>query len=413
MSLSRLAATVDRIGDLSRSLEASKARQAEAERLQSVAEERLLTLSREVAAQEVRESAQETLMLLKEELNDLVWRIEDNKDRVHDLRNSLRKISQGQCPVIGIDCEQLKKRGSGRRAVINTELSKLREDLALLREKETKIHQRVESFLRVKKPDASSARSDTREAERDLKGAKAALREAQASYARVEVNLQSARKAKADARKARAQISVVERGMRQEKFMQFMCGKSGIPAALIETELQHVEDRCNWILERLEYSKRIKFSAFKELAGYEKVCPRCGGETWRSGVCSSCGTDRPRKRKDEPTVTVLDGEAERAFDLESGGARVLQSFAVRMAASLFVSSMTGVPLQMIMLDEVFAHLDANNRRRLMALVLDKLQAEFGLRQIFTVSHHDDVINAVDDILLVWKVRGQSTVVWMR
>jgi DNA repair exonuclease SbcCD ATPase subunit len=91
---------------------------------------------------------------------------------------------------------------------------------------------------------------------------------------------------------------------------------------------------------------------------------------------------------------------------------VLQSFAARLAGSLFASAMTGIPMLMIMLDEIFAMLDSGNRQKLMALVLDKLLSEFGLQQIFVISHQEDVINAVDDLLMIKKERGSSIAVWL-
>ncbi len=50
--------------------------------------------------------------------------------------------------------------------------------------------------------------------------------------------------------------------------VRFMCSRSGIPAQLIEEELERVEERCNWVLDRLDYPKRIRFSGFKELGDY-------------------------------------------------------------------------------------------------------------------------------------------------
>ena len=137
----------------------------------------------------------------------------------------------------------------------------------------------------------------------------------------------------------------------------------------------------------------------------------CGHSTWAKGKCKHCGQARTKARKEEPTVTILDGLSERPFELESSGAQVLQSFAVRLACSLFLSSMTGVPMQMVMLDEVFAMLDKHNRQSLMSLVTEKLASEFGLKQQFVVTHHDDVISGFDHLLMVKKVGGTSLAEW--
>ena len=76
-----------------------------------------------------------------------------------------------------------------------------------------------------------------------------------------------------------------------------------------------------------------------------------------------------------------------------------------------MASMLGLDLKMVMLDEVFAHLDASNRQKLMSLVIDKLSTEFGLQQQLVVSHHEDIINAVDDIVVVSKEQGCSLAQW--
>ena len=97
--------------------------------------------------------------------------------------------------------------------------------------------------------------------------------------------------------------------------------------------------------------------------------------------------------------------------MESGGAQALESFAVRLAGGLFVSSMLGVKFEMVMLDEIFGMLDRENRRKLMELVVDKLSSEFGLRQQLIVSHHDDIISKADNILSLSKENGSTIARW--
>jgi len=206
-------------------------------------------------------------------------------------------------------------------------------------------------------------------------------------------------------------VEAAEVECRQWSFVRYMCGKKGVPSLIVSQELQKVEEKCNWILERLGYEKRIRFAGQRKLKEFEKVCPVCGGEKWRKKRCTSCSNPRPHKMRDEPTITVVDGKFERPFALESGGAKVLQSFAVRLACSMFVSNMSGIPLRMVILDETFAMLDSRNRRKLLALVVDKLSTTFGLQQQFVVSHHEDVTSAVSDLLVVSKERGASVARW--
>ncbi|MBW2561865.1 MAG: AAA family ATPase [Deltaproteobacteria bacterium] len=408
-TLSSLRAKAESLSLLSRELQAAKSALAGAEALVDSLDERVILLTKEVAAQEAKVAVTVQVNSLRDNLDDINEQIEDHDIAIGRLKSEVRKIGKGLCPVLGSSCKPLKDSGKQKRTELNADLRSGKTKGVALYERRKELENAIDKALR--KPEPKSSAGALRSATGDLGRAKSKLRRAQEVVAGVAARFEDAKAAKKSIRGERRVIAQTERKLGRAKFLQFMCGKSGVPSALIESELKKVEDRCNWILERLEYAKRIKFSAFRELAGYEKICPRCGGEAWKGAVCSGCGTDRPHKRKDEPTVTILDGLVERPFDLESGGAKVLQSFAARMAGGLFVSSMTGVPLHLIMLDEVFAMLDTANQQRLMSLVLDKLITEFGLRQQIVVSHSDDVINAVEDLLVVRRQKGQAVVRW--
>jgi exonuclease SbcC len=110
-------------------------------------------------------------------------------------------------------------------------------------------------------------------------------------------------------------------------------------------------------------------------------------------------------------VTVISGDKRRSFSLESGGAKVIQSFAARLACALFLSAMKGTPMKMVMLDEIAQMLDESNRRRVMDLIVGGLSSEFGLEQILVVSHHQDVVGAIDNLLHVRRERGTSVAEW--
>ena len=55
--------------------------------------------------------------------------------------------------------------------------------------------------------------------------------------------------------------------------------------------------------------------------------------------------------------------------------------------------------------------DPANRQKLTTLVVDKLAHEFGLEQQLVVSHQEDVMHAVDDLLVVTRERGGSVARW--
>jgi DNA repair exonuclease SbcCD ATPase subunit len=306
----------------------------------------------------------------------------------------------------------LKRSGDDRRKELNERLGAMNRQKREAEARKVEVEAALEKVSRkLVKGTLGRLRAELAEAKRALNTANRSLHSAQEIRAAAKMRLENAEEAEGFVAKLAGEIERKERKVSALQFLSYMCGKRGLPAQIIEGELQRIEGRCNWVLERLDYQKRVKFLPYKELSGYERVCPACGGEVWYKNTCKGCGEPRPHKRKDDPTIVVLDGEIERAFALESGGAQVLQSFAVRLAGGMFVSSMTGVPMRMVMLDEVFAHLDASNRQKLMALVISKLSSVFGLEQQLVVSHHDDVVNAVDDMLVVTRERGSSVVHW--
>lgn len=356
---------------------------------------------------------------IEHDLSDAQLRLDGLRRRLHRIDNSIRKtkksikdLANHKCPVLSIKCDFLKEANADELQEDNDQLEEATNEKAECESEITQLEFTIESAMaRLKVAKEKDNLKDLRVAETQMEDLQTQVQEIRASNAKAQAALKLMEKAKADVKEAKVKIAEANKEISLWSFVQFMCGSGGVPAFIVEGELQRVEDRCNWVLERLDYAKRIKFQAYRELAAYEKVCPVCGGSNWSSKTCTGCGAPRPKKRKDEPTVMIWDGSKQRPFEMESGGAQVLQSFAVRLACSLFMSSMQGMPFEMVMLDEVFAMLDAGNRQKLMCLVIDKLGSEFGLRQQFVVSHHEDVVNSVDDILFIRKENGSSVASW--
>jgi exonuclease SbcC len=365
-----------------------------------------------VDAHKMGADLKDTMKVLANQARDLNRQLVRADQEVNNLRRELKQISGGRCPLLDIDCEDLKLAGQNQKANAEFKLAEAKRNQDAI-EKQFRANE-----ARLAKVERKAAADPIHKLKQKLDNAKYELaacekdlKTAQATLARSEMSLETIKEAKRKLDSLKGDDAALETDLRQWRFVQFMCSKDGVPSMLIEQELARVEERCNWVLERLEYPKRIRFSGYRELQSFERVCPLCGGEKWHKQICSGCGATRPRKRQNDPTITILQGEHERPFALESGGAKVLQSFAVRLAGSLFHAAMTGIPFKMIMLDEVFGMLDATNRQKLMTLVIDKLASEFGLAQQFVVSHQEDVINAVDDLLVITKERGSSKAQW--
>jgi DNA repair exonuclease SbcCD ATPase subunit len=346
--------------------------------------------------------------LIAQQMGDLSRHNRVLTKRVDAITEEFRQIKKGTCPILNIQCQPLSKKGDKKRKILNKELRKLKLEIKKNTEKQTQLE---DTDTDVAEIPSDKFVDSLRKVKEEILTANSELQRCHAKAARAKVRLDDIKKAKTEIESCNAHINALSTKIKRSQFLQFMCGKGGIPSQIMQGELERVEDKCNWVLDRLDYSKRIRFAAYKELAGYEIVCSVCGSEKWSKHVCKHCGASQQHKRKDDPSVTVFDGIKERPFSLESGGGQALQSFAVRLAGSLFVASMTGVDLKMVMLDEILAHLDSENRQKLMSLIVDKLNTEFGLEQQFVVSHHDDVINAVDDLLIVSKDRGTTVAKW--
>lgn len=407
-------ATIEQEQEIRSEVTVARAAELKAKRDAESISTQVRELETQLAKKEAAESLAQTVEVMERNYRDSHSTMGRLSNSISAVQREVRQIGKGVCPVLEIDCDDLKEHGNERRRELNEQLSSLKPEHAQateLRERNRKELADLRAQLIEARAPASRIRADISEAKRSLNQANRDYRAAVARHARAMTSLDAVTAAHERVGELQEELVEHEAELRRWQFVRFMCGKSGIPAELIETELARVESRCNWVLERLDYPKRIRFAGFKELATFERICGVCGGEQWRSGCCRGCGAPRPRKRRDEPTVTVLEGTSERPFALESGGGQTLQSFSVRLSGGLFRAAMTGVPMRLVMLDEVFAHLDSDNRQKLMGLVVDKLATTFGIEQQFVVSHHEDVINVVDDMLVVRSKGGTAVAEW--
>jgi len=319
----------------------------------------------------------------------------------------------GVCPILSIDCVALaaykgeKLRAAARKA--RSALVRAQEQARYAKDAVDRCEAQLRSIRRATGEEKelvrslADARVQRREADSLRKEAVADLSDARAQYA-------AAVAAGEQAEELGCEVARLEEEVSRWLFLQTMCGRNGIPAQIVEAELGEVEARCNWVLQRMGVDKEIVFRGYKLLAGYEKECG-CGGSRWHKSRCVDCGEPRQRKRKDDLTVTIIEQGEERPFASQSGGAKVVVSFAVRLAAALFYGSMVGIPMRLAMLDEVFGMLDASRRKALLQLALGKLASEFSLTRQLIVSHSEDVVGAIDALLLVKSVGGESIVEW--
>lgn len=363
----------------------------------------------------VKSDEKANVVKFKREVLNIEEALRDVRMLIGNAKRDLKNASSGRCPILDIFCDDLKLAGERDRSEAIARIEASNELESKLEKKLIAAQSRYQKSLDRARTGHNKKLQKCEDLLRRLEEKRFAIEKIFCEYSKrlggVSERLKRVQAATAVVKRQIRRKFDIEKELASLLFVRYMCGRSGIPSFVIDRELEIVEDQCNWVLDRLGYRKRVQFQAFKELATFEKHCPKCGSSTWYSQQCVKCGSERPRRRKDEPEVIVIDGQFKRPFSLESGGAQVLQSFAVRLASSLFLSSMSGIPMQMIMLDEIFGMLDATNRQNLMSLIIGKLRTEFGLQQQFIVSHQEDIINAVDNIIAVKIEGGSSIATW--
>lgn len=404
--------TTERADEIRAEARAAAANAAKTEADAELISESMRKLAGQIARSESQEAVKEAIDDLRSQLATLDRQIDAATSTGKQLGRQLEQESKGVCPLLNINCPELAESGRKRKLELRKQISKQNDLIDELTEQREVLVKRGKKLKKkVVQSPMSQLKADLEKARRDLNSANREHKHALHRKAAADAALKAISDAEEELAAVDKRITKQSAKLRRAQFLRFMCGKNGVPASLIEGELQHVEDKCNWIFKRLDYPKQIRFRGYRELGAFEKICPVCGSATWHAERCKECGAKRPRKRKEAPTVTILEGSVERPFELESGGAKILASFAVRLSSGLFVSAMTGIPLDAVFLDEVFSMLDQSNRSKMMGMVIDKLRSEFGIQRQFVVSHADDITHTIDDLIVVTKERGSSVARW--
>ena len=228
-------------------------------------------------------------------------------------------------------------------------------------------------------------------------------------------NLVRIKKAKSRISKIDDSILVLDKEIKDLKYLAFMFGKSGIPSQEIENAFQGIEDEVNFILEKFNTAMEVSFNADKETNEWEEDCVGCGWrfpKGYRQKTCEECGEDRLKKRKDELHLTVLENGNESTFESESGGGKFFISFAVRIALTMLKQRQTGSTFKVLFLDEVDSALDQDARGQLMKMVKTILIKQFGFLQVFWVSHNDAITQSVPYTLKVLRKKKSAVAQWV-
>lgn len=198
-------------------------------------------------------------------------------------------------------------------------------------------------------------------------------------------------------------------------YCAYMFGDRGIPNEYITDAFENLESDVNYILGRINCGLSVEFKPYRELKSFEKSCIACGTEfKSRQKGCLNCGELKRRKRKEE-LVLIIHDEAEgmpSEFALDSGGGQTLISFAVRLALLFFKIRSGKSEVPPVVLDEIASMLDPVNRQAIMDIVLNILTEEYGVQQIFWISHNPDIKDMIENSLVVTRSGNHSMVDWL-
>jgi len=157
-------------------------------------------------------------------------------------------------------------------------------------------------------------------------------------------------------------------------------GKNGMQAVLIENVVSIIEQFTNDILDQMQTRFRLSLQTQRETKA---------GET-----------------KETLEIVVYDNGKERMFETYSGGERTMINLALRLSLSRIISSMHGVIMQSLFLDEVLAALDEVNREEAIKVVAF-LSKSF--EQIFIISHTNEVKDIIPSSITVNRFQNHSDV----
>lgn len=234
----------------------------------------------------------------------------------------------------------------------------------------------------------------------ELRRAAATARDA-ASAARVAVSAAEERVLRLDDLDAEA--GRAERKARALRILRAAFGKDGIPARVVEGYIDDLAEDANEFMERLGMDARIAWRTWRELAKWREDCHACGS-TEKAGRgasvrCGECGAPWRRARAEDFACVLRQGAVEAPLSSDSGGGKTLVALSVRFALSRLVSRARGVDVDSLVLDEPFAALDGPNLQAAVALVTGTLGA-YGVRQVFLVSHLQELQDCVGDLITV-------------
>lgn len=337
----------------------------------------------------------------------------------------------GKCPLDGCHCprtDEINGASEETAKLLSDAASKAKEANAILhqwsqrlreeQDKERELRRRVHMLetIRDRMGELDEPTGKALEAaEKKVKQLDVALAKAQGSLEHVDVDGLRARLDRLVYEvqafdSARQEMVVLERSRSDAqakevllRYVLLMVGRFGIPSMIVEEALEEIEGQVNSILEEMGTEHRIRFDSQRELLKPAKYCRECGTvypeSARKDSKCSKCGSERGNEMADELRPMVVEGSEEHEFDSDSGAGRGLLALATRVAMSKFLGA------TVLFLDEVSGMLDSYNLGMFVRL-LHQLPG-LGFRQVFVVSHQDEVDSALQAKIVVTRHQDEQ------
>lgn len=195
---------------------------------------------------------------------------------------------------------------------------------------------------------------------------------------------------KNDISKCEEELAIINTKIDMYKTLLPSLSKDGIPFFTLLSSISEFEYAVNCALKSLGSDIRITVSPYTELTTLDNLCYTCGFVFNNSSVraCPVCKTERSKKRKETLAIQFRGLNYNVEFTEDSGGGRLLVALAIRLALfKVFKSRGRMSNIDFWVLDEVFSPLDALGKTSMLQF-LEDLGSEYGLKQIFVISHTD-------------------------
>lgn len=287
-------------------------------------------------------------------LQDEIERIHYEPKQLEELREKRERLSNFGDEFLELISANTKS-GELRKSLSNTE-----REIEGLKKKKEKIEERFKS-LSDERESLAGVKEDYILKSGEFDRVEGEILSLSEEMAKVEEQLKKARETEIKVIEATGRIRKNEDEIKILKVVNEMFGKEGIPIAIIRSVLPQIESLSNELLFKMTEGKmQLKFSTLK---------------SGKSGERNTFEID------------VYDRGERRRYELFSGGEQFRINLAIRIGISLFLSSISGSQLEMLVVDEGFGSQDEAGRESILKEI-NSIKDRF--KKILVVTHIGEI-----------------------